>query len=133
MKIKSDFITNSSSSSFVVLGTTININDLIEDYLEKTVKAHNRKDLGIDGNDDINAIKAEFDEYVDIFIKGTDLTYSRGSGYDDDDEFMVGICYTKMKDDETLADFKTRVRKEIFMAFKIGVTPHHIEECWEDR
>jgi len=112
MKVKFDFVTNSSSASFVVIGASLNKSEIV---LQR----------GPESGDIYN--------FIDKIMAGTDLDYSFGDCrvYDGDD-VMIGIQYTKMKDDETLGDFKERVRKQIKDAFGVDVIPGHIEECWMD-
>ena len=69
-------------------------------------------------------------EYIDDLIKGTDLSYSYG--YDYSGELMLGIHYTNMKDDETLADFKIRTQQQIRDSLSEETKPGHIEEAWRD-
>jgi hypothetical protein len=112
VKIKSDFVTNSSSSSFVVIGSNVNIAKITP------MKRGEQPD--------------DIYELVDPLLKGTDLEWSTGCEYGYDDNVMIGIGYTNMKDDETLAQFKERVKEQIKTTLGIETDVGHIEECWMD-
>jgi len=124
MKVKFDFVTNSSSSSFVVMGSNISEDDVPKDMIKEALEKH-----GLNIEDDKYEV---LENCIEELIKGSQLDYSYGSPYDDDN-IMVGIHYTNMKDNETLAQFKERVQLQILECFGVAKTPGHIEECWEDR
>jgi len=113
MKIKIDFVTNSSSTSFVVMGSTIEMDKVPQNIMEK-----------------VQELEEEKQHNLEVFTEGSDLWTS--VGYEYDGEIMVGIPYDRMKDDETLREFKARIKKQIMDSFGIEVDPHHIEECWMD-
>jgi hypothetical protein len=121
MKIKSEFVTNSSSVSFVVVGI----------YLSESDISENLKNL-IESKSSVAVIYEDFEGNIDTLILGTDLDYSFGNCNSASENVMVGMHYTDMKDDETLGEFKARVQKQLKDSFGIDKDVGHIESCWED-
>jgi len=122
MKIKLDFVTNSSSQSFVVIGAYIN-QYKVTDQLKKLIT---EKFSDAEVFDD-------FESNLDTLIQGTKLDYSFGDPNNDADDVMVGIHYTDMDDDETLIQFKERVRDDWKECLGVDSIPGHIEASWENR
>ena len=121
MKIKTDFVTNSSSSSFVAIGAWIEPDDLSIDF-DKMQEEHF-------SSWSIEELKNNIGEVIDQLLQGTDLTYAT-TCYDSN--IMIGMPYTKMRDDETLRMFKNRAKTQFEDVLGIDITPSHMEECWMD-
>ena len=123
MKIKTDFVTNSSTTSFVVIGVRLDLSDVPEDFIKAIAEEHQLDPKTLMDSENRYS-------FPDYFTKGSDLAYSFGSEYDE--QLMIGIRYSEMNDDETLLDFKNRVQLQILEKFGVPVRPHHIEEAWRD-
>lgn len=108
MKIRSGFVSNSSSTSFCIYGTRINIGELRENLPDN----HELKDL--DDNVDF-AYEIGLDGYSEIF--------EEGYGY-------YGRSYADCPDDMTMGDFKKKVEKEVENFVGRPVKCGYCSEAW---
>lgn len=94
MKIRHGFVSNSSSSSFCILGVSIN--------------------------------SEEYDKIEEMrLIKKTELDYTLGIS--DYDGYFAGFYPDKMKEDETLLEFKNRLKAELD---KVGINSDIKDMHW---
>lgn len=107
MKIRTDFVSNSSSSSFVLWGASFN-----KDELEK--KFNDANIIKADGfnEEDYNS---SFDQWLD---EQQDFDYDEY--VNGDYEIVFGMKPDEMKDDETLKQFKERIFEKL-VAVKLPV------------
>ena len=119
MKIRTDFITNSSSSSFVIFGTYLN-NLLSEEGLEKFEQLEDKWD------------------YIEGKTEKTNLVYSFVYGETSADNCGVGMGIEeliKAFPDTKLSDIRKTVADEINRTFGTKLMEKdiiYIEECWMD-
>ena len=106
MKIRSDYVSNSSSSSFMVVGAVFTYDDLVEMAKRHEVKSEYHPDATDyevwDPYDIISALGQKFPE----------LEFNSGiENYHDD--YCIGIGYGGMKDGETKKDFEKRIKDQL--------------------
>ena len=97
MKIRTSFVSNSSTSSFVVVGVVVEeseIPQLFDGFAE-------------DHNDLMDAIDAK------AYDNKTGLEVNRGLCNYSEDELAIGLPIGKMKDEQTLGEFKSLALEQL--------------------
>ena len=102
MKVRSDYVSNSSSSSFMVVGHVFDGGDLAE------IAEHNKlvseyQDTPEDYSEWSNG---EIVEALEEKFKDLDFQYGLENYYD---EVCIGMTYDQMKDSETKKEFEKRI------------------------
>jgi len=98
MKIRNGFVSNSSSSSFCIIGMPFDECDL-RNYIAKVTDQE-----GFDTDDE--------DIDIEEFLDSKDISYESGIG-EYYEQYIIGRYYNDMKPDETKAQFEARVKADI--------------------
>lgn len=149
MKVRNGFVSNSSSSSFLIYGAEIEMNDVIENF--DTLKKEAIKSLEnsrFSSRQEIaNILKdvpdnLDSDEIIDTVesldglgeflydIEFETLTMEFGPGFDE--SVYLGLCPSKIGDNETGRQFKDKIEAEIKKFFPNKNNFGFHEECWRD-
>ena len=113
MKLRFDFVSNSSSSSFVVWGAEVGAG-LVVNQLKKEKGWDDEEVERIIQDGDI------YDALYDINLNGAELHFDIPNiecCEDLDFYVMFGMYPTEMAEDETLGEFKERIKKELDKVF----------------
>lgn len=94
MKIRLDFVSNSSSSSFMLVGESFSHDELFDAW--KKLHPENDED------------EFDPDDYAYEVADECNLHCQRGI-YDYIDEYVIGLPFSKMNDDETKKQFIDRI------------------------
>ena len=104
MKIRTDYVSNSSISSFVLCGKTFSPDEAIKQLLSTNKKMLEQHENG----------KISWWEICDKIKANCKSLTIETAGYDDDIyELAIGLSPSMMKDSQTLAEFKKQCADEI--------------------
>ena len=132
MKIRNGFVSNSSTSSFCIFGTTI---DKSEIYNDETFKELVKREFEDDEFDEDSGYEG-LEILGDILHKEYNLSQRTPYYYED---VYIGRSWTSLRDEETALSFKKEVEKNIkaFLAKYLPSINNEIEcethqEAWRD-
>lgn len=112
MKIRTGFVSNSSSSSFLIHGLWIKINDAYKALLDKGIVTKEE------------TIEEGWDEYDAVYYKLTALGLDVKSP--PDEETCIGLNYLNMDMNETRKEFVDRAKR--LLGDNLGVDESKIED-----
>ena len=107
MKIRIDYVSNSSSSSFMVVGHAFNDEELVKIAEHLNLVSEYQDDNSDDTPEDYSEWgTGEIVEELEERFTDLDFQYGLENYYDN---VCIGMGYEKMKDNETKKDFEKRI------------------------
>jgi len=118
MKKRIGFVSNSSSSSFLIYGAYIEEEmktDLLKKYGKEYIEKYKQyyENVNLDVEDDVvDAIYNDIYEFMEYVADKIDVEYH--SNYSDEESLLYfGLSWSEVNDNETGLEFKTRIENKI--------------------
>ena len=136
MKIKQDFVTNSSSTSFIAWGITIEEGEYPDGFLERVYELYKKVCEDKSYRDDYTSSFEEFKEEEDLqYLIYEALGEEMQTYYQYEEGILyLGVCPFTMKEEQTLKEFKEEICAK-FLNAGIVVLPkdlNALEYCGMD-
>jgi hypothetical protein len=120
MKIRQGFVSNSSTSSFLIYGCTVDDDQITEMYLKKFPE----KEI----DEDEYASELLYELFESKEFKGSGLN----SWHPDYSDTFVGRSWASIDDNETGKQFKDSVEKQLKELFGGDIKCETFKEAWHD-
>jgi hypothetical protein len=117
MKVRTGYVSNSSSSSFCIFGVNLDEKDAKERMLALATDEQRKKDI-----EECGAYEMLYDEKGIFFSGGDPNGWKSG--------IFVGLGWDTIGDDETGGQFKKRVQSRLEEIFGPGLSLGTYEESW---
>ena len=152
MKIRNGFVSNSSSSSFMIYGISLERSDFeknLESLKKKAIEVLSKidnsyavKELEEWNEVPDNPTDEERENVIDQFDGPSEIMYSlfdradnddlEAHSHPHDDTIYIGVCPSRILDEETGREFKDRVERQIKEVFPSADGFGYYDECWLD-